>query len=110
MVGLDDADHLTHVLRGEPPPGPYTRFLNASALAGARIGVMRSISDVPSADPEVSAIFERALGDLKRQGASQAKAYRTPTPYNLVCKSVQKTVYVCVSWCFVVVTSSPLQE
>ena len=60
MVGPDARDPLTVGLAaGPPPPANYTQFLDGGALQGARIGVLRSVSDVPFADPEVSEIYER---------------------------------------------------
>jgi amidase len=44
----------------------YTRFLDAGALKGARIGVAR---DFLGQDAEVDATFESALSAMKRQGA-----------------------------------------
>jgi Asp-tRNA(Asn)/Glu-tRNA(Gln) amidotransferase A subunit family amidase len=41
----------------------------ADGLRGARIGVLRQAYDRPTADPEVRAVFGRAVGDLRRAGA-----------------------------------------
>ena len=48
----------------------YTAFLDATALEGARIGVMRQWSNRDGADPEVVARFEEALADLEKAGAT----------------------------------------
>ena len=59
MVGPDVRDPLTGTIPPGQLPANYTQFLDGAALRGARIGVVRSISDVPFADPEVLEIFER---------------------------------------------------
>lgn len=68
LTGYDPADPLTELSRNRPQED-YTRYLDAGALAGARIGVLRALTDVPDADPEVLARFEAALADLRRAGA-----------------------------------------
>lgn len=69
MVGYDARDPLTNESQYFKLPANYTQFLDRTALRGARIGVIRSISDVPFADPEVLAVFEKAIEDLAKQGA-----------------------------------------
>lgn len=59
MVGPDARDPLTGTMSVEQLPTNYTQFLDGTALRGAQIGVVRSISDVPFADPEVLEIYER---------------------------------------------------
>jgi Asp-tRNA(Asn)/Glu-tRNA(Gln) amidotransferase A subunit family amidase len=47
----------------------YTDALVRGRLKGARIGVLRQAYDRPTLDPEVNAVFARALADLRRAGA-----------------------------------------
>jgi amidase len=47
----------------------YTDALVPGGLKGARIGVLRQAYERPTLDPEVKAVFERALDDLRRAGA-----------------------------------------
>lgn len=69
LAGYDPADPATEGSRGHVPE-TYTRFLDAGALQGARLGVVRRIVHREGADPEVNARFERALEDLAKAGAT----------------------------------------
>jgi Asp-tRNA(Asn)/Glu-tRNA(Gln) amidotransferase A subunit family amidase len=69
VAGADPADSVTAASAGKIPP-TYTAFLDANALRGARLGVVRRLSDRPGADPEVVASFDRAIEDLQRAGAT----------------------------------------
>ena len=51
---------------GERAGLDYTRFLDAGALAGARLGVIR---DFFGGDPEIDALAEAAIAKMKQQGA-----------------------------------------
>jgi len=68
VAGYDPADPYTEPAR-DMAPVDYTAFLDADALEGARIGVLRPLVDTDDADPEVTAVFERAVEDLSRLGA-----------------------------------------
>jgi Asp-tRNA(Asn)/Glu-tRNA(Gln) amidotransferase A subunit family amidase len=48
----------------------YAAFVRPGALRGARIGILRQAYERPSADSEVVAVFERAVADLRAQGAT----------------------------------------
>jgi amidase len=65
MTGVDEADPATLESLGLAH-GDYTRFLDRTALKGARLGVLRS--PVP-AEAGMDEVFERALADLQAQGA-----------------------------------------
>lgn len=54
----------------EPLPENYTQFLDATGLQGVRIGVLRQLSDVPTSDSQVLALFNAALHDMALQGES----------------------------------------
>lgn len=47
----------------------YTDALQRGALKGARIGVLRQAYERPGLDAEVTAVFERAIADLRKAGA-----------------------------------------
>ncbi|MDH5316325.1 MAG: amidase family protein [Gemmatimonadota bacterium] len=65
----DPDDPATAVSRGRPPV-EYARSLVLDGLKGARIGVLHQAYDTPTTDPEVVAVFQAALEDLRRQGAT----------------------------------------
>jgi len=69
IAGYDPADPVTESASARRAER-YSDFLDASALNGARIGVMRQWSDRDGADPEVLERFEAALDDMRRQGAT----------------------------------------
>ncbi len=68
VAGYDPNDPYTELGRGKRE-ADYTAFLRPGALAGARLGVLRALVDTDDADPEVIAVFERALEDLTAAGA-----------------------------------------
>ncbi len=68
VSGYDPADPYTEHGR-DRKDADYTRFLETDGLQGARIGVLRALVDTEDADPEVIALFERAVEDLRRLGA-----------------------------------------
>jgi amidase len=69
VAGYDPEDPITKNSDGHIPKS-YKSFLNPRGLRGARIGVYRAYIDTPTADPEIKALTERAIVDLKAQGAS----------------------------------------
>lgn len=70
MVALDPGDQDSRRLRGSAVvPGSYLPFLRADALRGVRVGVLRSIADLPGTDSGVAALFHQALHDLQAAGA-----------------------------------------
>jgi Asp-tRNA(Asn)/Glu-tRNA(Gln) amidotransferase A subunit family amidase len=68
IAGYDPADPITKMSEGKALHN-YTQFLERNSLKGARIGVVRRYVDTPTTDPEVKALFEKAIADLKAQGA-----------------------------------------
>jgi Asp-tRNA(Asn)/Glu-tRNA(Gln) amidotransferase A subunit family amidase len=68
LAGYDPADPITRYSAGKIPAN-YTQFLDKNGLKGARIGVLRALSDKADADPQVHALFEQAILDLKKAGA-----------------------------------------
>ena len=76
IAGNDPADPITANSKGKIPAN-YTQFLDPQGLKGARIGVLRLLSD-RNPDPQVNALFEQAIADLKRQGAEIIDAIDIP--------------------------------
>jgi amidase len=68
-TGPDPADALTSYSAGHIPARGYQQFLNPSGLKGARIGVLRTLSE-RKPDPQVKALFEQAVADLRKAGAT----------------------------------------
>ena len=68
IVGYDAADPYTR-LGKDHVEADYTDFLDAGALEGKRIGVLRALVDTEDADAEVVQVFRRAVADLRRAGA-----------------------------------------
>jgi Asp-tRNA(Asn)/Glu-tRNA(Gln) amidotransferase A subunit family amidase len=68
IAGPDPADPVTEACRGRVP-GNYTQFLDKNGLKGTRIGVFRTFIDTPTADPQMKTLVERAVADMKAQGA-----------------------------------------
>ena len=68
-TGPDPADPLTSAGAGKRPGGGYRPFLDANGLRGARIGVLRTLSE-RTPDPQIAALFAQAVADLRRAGAT----------------------------------------
>jgi Asp-tRNA(Asn)/Glu-tRNA(Gln) amidotransferase A subunit family amidase len=69
VAGYDPDDPVTDSARVHPVPN-YAASLVKDGLKGARIGVLRQAFEGPTVDPEVRAIFNRALDDLRKAGAT----------------------------------------
>jgi amidase len=67
IAGYDPADPVTKYSEGKVPEN-YTQYLKKDGLKGARIGILRILSD-KDPDPQVKALFEQSIADLKRLGA-----------------------------------------
>jgi amidase len=73
IAGYDPKDELTAFSIGRLPAEPYRSFANERSLNGMRIGVIREHMDkkvLNEADGEAIALTERAIGDLRRIGAT----------------------------------------
>jgi Asp-tRNA(Asn)/Glu-tRNA(Gln) amidotransferase A subunit family amidase len=68
VAGTDPADAATAAAQGMRPAS-YLSALDPDGLKGARIGVLRQFLAEGDPDPEVVALFEQALADMKRRGA-----------------------------------------
>jgi Asp-tRNA(Asn)/Glu-tRNA(Gln) amidotransferase A subunit family amidase len=67
IAGYDAADSLTVPGKREEN---YLTFLISSGLEGKRLGVFRSLVDHEDADPEIKALFMKAVSDLAAAGAT----------------------------------------
>jgi len=68
IAGHDEADSITKLSEGMMPES-YLDHLKDDGLKGKRIGVFRFYTDKPSADPQVTQVFERAIEYMKSEGA-----------------------------------------
>jgi Asp-tRNA(Asn)/Glu-tRNA(Gln) amidotransferase A subunit family amidase len=69
IAGWDAEDLMTFEGIGHFPPKDLAAELGAPALHGKRIGVLREMFTTGPLDPEVLALFERAVADLREGGA-----------------------------------------
>jgi amidase len=72
MVGYDPADEYTAACVVAHPPACYAAQLDASALQGARVGVLRQVFGSPPDHDRaaVNGVIERALDVMRGAGAS----------------------------------------
>jgi Asp-tRNA(Asn)/Glu-tRNA(Gln) amidotransferase A subunit family amidase len=68
IAGYDPNDPVTERGR-ERRPRSYLSSLTRDGLRGARLGVVRQLSNTDTADPEILALFEKAISDLAVRGA-----------------------------------------
>ncbi|MBW4028963.1 MAG: amidase, partial [Acidobacteria bacterium] len=78
VQGYDPADPITKLEEGKSV-ADYTASLDKNGLKGARIGVVRSYFSTAKTDPEVAALTEKALAELKAQGATIVDSFPLPT-------------------------------
>jgi amidase len=69
IVGQDPDDPVTAAAPAHLPQN-YTAALDPNGLKGSVIGVLRQAYDQPTADPEVLRVFQTAVDDLRRAGAT----------------------------------------
>jgi amidase len=69
IVGEDPDDPVTAAARGRTSEN-YAAALVADGLRGARIGVLRQAYERETTDAEVVQVFTKAVGDLRRGGAT----------------------------------------
>ncbi len=77
IAGYDPDDPVTKNSEGKIPKS-YIQFLDKNGLKGARIGVFRLYIDAPTTDPQIKALTERAIQDLKAQGAEIVDPFVIP--------------------------------
>jgi amidase len=67
IAGYDPADPVTAESKSKVKD--YTKSLDKNGLKRARLGVFRRYIDAPTTDPEIKALMEKAVADMKAQGA-----------------------------------------
>lgn len=67
IAGYDPTDPISKYSKGKIPDN-YNQFLIKEGLQGARIGVLRELSD-DNPDSEIKMLFNRAISDLDSLGA-----------------------------------------
>jgi Asp-tRNA(Asn)/Glu-tRNA(Gln) amidotransferase A subunit family amidase len=77
VAGFDPQDPITQNSAGRIPKS-YKAFLDRHGLKGARIGVFRLYVDAPTGDPQIKALTEKAISDLKAQGAQIVDPFVIP--------------------------------
>jgi amidase len=77
LAGYDPQDPITKNSDGHIPKS-YTAFLDKNGLRGARIGVFRPYIESPTADPQIKALVEKAIADLRAQGAEIVDPFVIP--------------------------------
>jgi amidase len=77
VAGYDAEDPITKRSEGHIPK-TYTSFLDKNGLRGARIGVYRPYIEPSTADPQIKALTETAIQDLKAQGAEIVDPFVIP--------------------------------
>ena len=79
MVGVDQADARTAGCRAEHSADLHGMFLDRNGLKGARLGVFRqTLKLLDGADERVTALFEKALVDLRAAGAEIVDDFTVP--------------------------------
>ena len=93
VSGPDPADTVTASAPARRP-GSYLSALDRDGLKGARIGVLRQFLADGEPDPEVVALFEQALADMKREGADIVDPVGVPDipPSQLGCDSFKHDI------------------
>ena len=76
VAGYDPADPITKLSEGHTHD--YTQDLNQHALQGARIGVLRRYIETATTDPEIKALTDKAIADLRAQGATVVDPFDIP--------------------------------
>jgi Asp-tRNA(Asn)/Glu-tRNA(Gln) amidotransferase A subunit family amidase len=69
IAGWDAEDLGTSPAMGHFPQDDWARHLGSASLQGRRIGVLREMISTGPSDPEVMALFDQAIADLKKGGA-----------------------------------------
>ncbi|WP_414664155.1 amidase family protein [Horticoccus sp. 23ND18S-11] len=69
IAGYDPADLPTQASVGKLPDRPYTSYVSAHGLKGARVGVLREMFRTGPLHTEGNALAEQAIADFKTAGA-----------------------------------------
>jgi amidase len=82
IAGYDPSDPITERSK-DIGPFIYTSFLKKDGLKGARIGVFRYYTDMPTADPQIKVLFAKAIEDMQSCGAEIVDPFVIPDFENL---------------------------
>lgn len=77
IAGYDPADPVTVKAKGKFPDDLVVR-VKAGSLNGKRIGVLREIANTDTADPDIENLFDKAIEDLKDNGAQIVDPFVIP--------------------------------
>jgi amidase len=77
IAGADVNDSATAASAGQIPSS-YAEALNPDGLRGKRIGVLRQACPQATSDPQVIALLDRAVADLRRAGAIIIDPFEVP--------------------------------
>jgi Asp-tRNA(Asn)/Glu-tRNA(Gln) amidotransferase A subunit family amidase len=77
IAGKDPDDPATAPSEGKPIP-KYADALVKDGLSGARLGVLKQAYETPATDPEIVQIFQRAIGELRKEGATVVDSVTIP--------------------------------
>lgn len=69
IAGYDPADPLTENAQGQVPKN-YTQYLQKDGLKGARIGIMKALTEIGEPSEEILALFNQAVADMEKAGAT----------------------------------------
>jgi amidase len=73
VVGSDPDDSVTATADARRD-ADYRKFIVKDGLKGARIGILRQAFETPTTDSQVVAVFNKALDDLRKAGATVVEA------------------------------------
>jgi amidase len=92
IAGPDPEDLVTAASKAKMPAHGYASLLSNDGLRGARVGVIRSVLNPKTADPDVVRLFDRALADLHAHGAELVDPLSIPElePSNTAPSSYRK--------------------
>ena len=77
VAGVDPADPYTQDGAGKKA-ADYTAFLDRNGLVGARIGVLRALTEDNTADANIISLFNQAVADLAKAGAKIVDPFVVP--------------------------------
>lgn len=77
IAGSDPQDPATAQANANMPSS-FTSLLNAASARGKRIGVLRQAFPAEKADPQVLALMEKAIADLRNIGATIVDPFEIP--------------------------------
>ncbi len=77
ITSLDPADPAGESARAHIPAN-YLDYLDPNGLKGAKIGVLRALSNTETTDFEIAGLFEKAIEDIERLGADIIDPFDIP--------------------------------